>query len=289
MEYKNNEHLLATNSSRINLAMDSANMAWWELSLPSGEINFDKRKSDMLGYEFEDFKHFQDFMKYVHPEDVEKSMNAMQVHIYGEAEKYEVEYRILAKKGEYHCFYDVGSVVKRHKNGAPAFVMGIVIDITERKRLEKELKEAQENIHRTQLAQDRIYHSLLLDNSESKILAVKKKLLAFQGNFKNKAIENDFMTVLSELDKLKINPLQEFEMIFKELHPDFYQKLYTINSSLSTREVQICALLKFQLNSKQIAQIVSLEPASIDTFRTRIRSKLRLGAKDSLSNFLVEM
>jgi len=126
-------------TSRVALAMDSANMAWWEMDIPTGTVVFDKKKTDMLGYQAEDFKSYKDFMALVHPEDSEKAMNSMRNHFSGIADKYETEYRIRSKTGTYKWFYDIGSITVRDANGNPIKVVGIVIDISERKKSEEAL------------------------------------------------------------------------------------------------------------------------------------------------------
>lgn len=88
-------------SSRLENAMMAAKMAWGELDLPTGNVSFHKRKAEMLGYPKEKFNHYKDFMALVHPKDYDKAMNAMQLHIDGKSDKYEVEYRILTESGNY--------------------------------------------------------------------------------------------------------------------------------------------------------------------------------------------
>ena len=130
-------------SSRIKLAMSKADIAWWEMDIRTGIVVFDRKKTDMLGYQAEDFTHYQDFMALVHPDDFEKTMNAMRNHFSGVTDKYEIEYRILAKSGVYKYFHDAGSITDRDNTGKPIKVVGMVIDISERKRAELELKESE--------------------------------------------------------------------------------------------------------------------------------------------------
>ena len=106
--------------------MQSANMAWWEMDITTGNVIFDKRKTEMLGYESENFKHYKDFMALVHPEDNEITMDAMRKHLEGKSDKYEIEYRIKTKTEDYKWFYDIGSIVKRDNNGKAEKVTGLV-------------------------------------------------------------------------------------------------------------------------------------------------------------------
>lgn len=132
-ERRQREEKLAEYNSRLELALQVANMAWWQMEYPSGKVKFDNRKAEMLGYSPGDFTHFTDFTKLIHPDDRKNAMIAMDRHINGELDKYETEYRIITKSGIYRWFYDVGSIVKRDAAGKQVLVSGLVIDISERK------------------------------------------------------------------------------------------------------------------------------------------------------------
>ena len=124
--------------SRIDLTMMATNIAWWEMELPSGKVAFHRRKTDMLGYEPDGFKHYEDFTNLLHPDDHDKAMQAMRDHLEGKKEKYETEYRIRTKSGEYKWFRDIGSVVEKTKDGSEIKVAGIVINISEQRLAEIE-------------------------------------------------------------------------------------------------------------------------------------------------------
>jgi PAS domain S-box-containing protein len=115
---------------RIEAGLRTGNFAWWEMQLPSGKVIFDKVKTDILGYNAEDFKHFNDFMALVHPDDHEKAMNAMYDHMNGKVDKYEVDYRIKNKDGNYKWFRDIGAITDKDDATGYMSVVGIVQDIT---------------------------------------------------------------------------------------------------------------------------------------------------------------
>jgi PAS domain S-box-containing protein len=127
-------------SSKFQIAMNAGNMAWWEMDITTGSVVFDKLKTAMIGYASEKFKHYDDFMELVHPDDYDTLMNAMSRHLAGLVDKYEAEYRILHKSGTYKWFYDIGSITKRNSNKEPTQVVGIVIDISDRKLAEAKIK-----------------------------------------------------------------------------------------------------------------------------------------------------
>jgi len=141
---KKAENALLANNSRLDLAMQVANMAWWEVDVITGIVTFGKRKAEMLGYPPEQFKNYKDFMAIVHPDDVGKTMSAMHDLINGLFDKYEAEYRVLTKSGEYKWFYDIGSVIKKDSKGKPLIVTGLVIDVSQRKHNEEALLASKE-------------------------------------------------------------------------------------------------------------------------------------------------
>jgi PAS domain S-box-containing protein len=141
-ERKRSENLLHDANLKLDLAMDMAGTGWWEMDIPTGRVIFSKHNSEMLGYAPESFKHSRDLTNLIHPEDYDRAMNAMQGHLNGLFERYEVEYRIKTKSGEYIWFYDNGSIVKKDANGKPLTVSGIVINTTARKHAEDEIEQS---------------------------------------------------------------------------------------------------------------------------------------------------
>jgi len=133
------EEELEVYKNRLEDAMDAGNIAWWEMELPSGKVKFNERKAKILGYSSDRFEHYSDFTDLLHPEDYEKAMKAMEDHLEGRAERYEVEYRIQKKDGSYMWFRDVGGITEEDSDEEGyKKVTGVVIDIDKRKKMEEE-------------------------------------------------------------------------------------------------------------------------------------------------------
>jgi len=95
----------------------------------------------MLGYTHEELRgmHFRDF---THPEDVGQDLRLFEELVEGKRESYELEVRYLGKGGGTGWVRLTVSVV-RGPDGEPQFAIGMTEDITERKRAEQRLREAQ--------------------------------------------------------------------------------------------------------------------------------------------------
>ena len=134
-ERKRIEDELSVIQSRLESAMETGGIAWWEMDCTSGNVIFNERKARMLGYPAEHFNHYTDFMSLVHPDDYEPLMQIMRDHLSGKTDQYDGDYRIRTRGGEYRWFYDAGRVSEYAPDGSPFKVSGLVIEITNRKQI----------------------------------------------------------------------------------------------------------------------------------------------------------
>ena len=80
---------------------------------------------------------------------------------------------------------------------------------------------------------------------------------------------------------------EEFEVRFKQVHSDFYEKLISQFPDLSPNEQRLCAFLRLNLSSKEIAAITGKNSRSIEMARFRLRKKLGISSQDiNLINFI---
>lgn len=77
-----------------------------------------------------------------------------------------------------------------------------------------------------------------------------------------------------------------FEIQMDELHQDFFKKLKAQFPELSSNDLRLCAYLKIGLNSKEIADILNIQPSSAYISRSRLRKKLNLQTDEDLYSFL---
>ncbi len=143
-------------------------------------------------------------------------------------------------------------------------------ELSESKRIELktnlELKnrtliaKAMNEIQRTEIIQ-----GILQDLREIKTKTIKKET--------QDAI--DFIS--SRLQKeYNLNNWKEFEVSFEQVHEAFYKNLNEKHPDLTSNDRRLCALLKLNLNSKEISQITGQSFKSIENARTRLRKKLDL-------------
>lgn len=82
---------------------------------------------------------------------------------------------------------------------------------------------------------------------------------------------------------------KEFELRFNEVHSDFYKKLNEMFPNLSPNELKLCAFLRLNMSSKDIAAITFLSVNSINIARHRLRKKLNIDQEENLIMFLLSI
>jgi len=81
---------------------------------------------------------------------------------------------------------------------------------------------------------------------------------------------------------------QDFELWFTEVHSGFYEDLRTNHPNLSENELKVCALLRLNLVTKDVAKVMNIQTASINIYRHRIRKKINLQSEDNLATYLAQ-
>ncbi|MBD3193167.1 MAG: PAS domain-containing protein, partial [Candidatus Heimdallarchaeota archaeon] len=147
-KYTELEEKFQAMQKRLEAAMKGGNLAWWEMDVMTGQVKCDEHKIQMLGYQPEEFSspHYIDFTNLVHPEDHDRTMQAMKDHLSGKKDRYKVDYRIRAKDGTWVWLQDRGKITEYDDNNNPKKVTGIVVNITEQKETELALKKYQQQL-----------------------------------------------------------------------------------------------------------------------------------------------
>jgi tetratricopeptide (TPR) repeat protein/DNA-binding CsgD family transcriptional regulator len=96
--------------------------------------------------------------------------------------------------------------------------------------------------------------------------------------------------IINEVDR-SVTDLnwEDFEVRFQEVHVGFYNKLSSEFPSLTPNDLRLCAFLRLNMTSKEIADITFQSADSLKTARYRLRKKLGIDRKDNLVAFLTKM
>ena len=128
---------LNDSEERLNFALSGARMVAWDWDLTTGRVVRSGNAREIIGIES---GRANDFEELAHPDDWPKVKQAADAAISGKA-PYDIEFRIRTREGRRMWLLDKARL-RLDAAGRPSHLTGISVDITERKRAEQLLLDA---------------------------------------------------------------------------------------------------------------------------------------------------
>jgi len=157
---------------------------------------------------------------------------------------------------------------------------------------EKNLDEKEKELLRSQLDHQQKQLTMqtvnIVQNSEllQSVINEIRSILPFTAA-EGKSIISSLVSRLN--DKSNDHLWDEFEMCFEKVHHNFYKNLNEKLPDLSVREKRLCAFLRMNMNTKEIAAITFQSPNAIDVAKHRLRKKVGLDNDEGFLTFLMEL
>ncbi len=137
---KQADRTVRESEERLNLALRGADLGLWDWNVPSGDVVFNARWAEMLGYTLDEIApRVEMWQDLVHPDDLAGVMESLAAHLAGETAFYETEHRLHARDGSWRWILDRGKVLEWDEQGRPLRIVGTHLDVTGRKQSEAEL------------------------------------------------------------------------------------------------------------------------------------------------------
>lgn len=144
---KRAEQELLSSEARLETAVWGAGMGLWELDFRSENTRWYSDWCDRLDlHPCDGSDHVSRWDANIHPEDVTAAATRFSDHVAGKADYYDAEYRIRDKKGRWRWLFERGRVVDRDADGNALRMVGICMDIEERKEAELEYFRSQRRL-----------------------------------------------------------------------------------------------------------------------------------------------
>ncbi len=80
-----------------------------------------------------------------------------------------------------------------------------------------------------------------------------------------------------------------FQEAFNNADKDFLKKIKHLHPSLTANDLRLCAYLRLNLSSKEIAPLLNISARSVEVKRYRLRKKMELAHETSLTNYILEL
>jgi PAS domain S-box-containing protein len=175
----------------LALAQRIAHLGNWEWDVDSGRLRWSDEIYRMIGAQPRAFEAtLETFLACVHPEDRSLVREAAMATIHGR-QPFHIEHRIVRPDGSERLVEEQGEVL-RDQHGRPLRMIGTVLDITDRKRIEAALRESEE---RFRLAIDNAPIGMALVGPQGRFLQVNRALCELLGYSPEELVQLDFQDV----------------------------------------------------------------------------------------------
>ena len=161
----------------------------------------------------------------------------------------------------------------RDEKGKPTGILAICRDITERKEAEKALREREAEL---------MIKTNSLEEVNTALGVLLKKRDEDKTELEEKVVTNVKELVVPFLEKMKKSPLDPKQIAYLHILESnlnaiispFMRTLSAQYGSLTPMEIQVANLIKEGKNTKEIGEVMTLSPRTIETHRKNIRKKL---------------
>ncbi|WP_156877230.1 helix-turn-helix and ligand-binding sensor domain-containing protein [Salinimicrobium terrae] len=185
------------------------------------------------------------------------------------------------------------------------FILGLLgIHYTYRRRHEKIIREREKNLRMKNLEAEQQIIKLQKEHLEKDMAEKNGQLAAstmaiikkneFLSHLKqelkgaeNPKVKSAIKTIDSELreeDNWKM-----FKEAFKNADKEFFDKIKNKHPELTSNDLRLCAYLRLNLTSKEIAPLINISVKSVEIKRYRLRKKLNLPREVNLTDYIIDL
>lgn len=142
---KRTEAALQRSQERYTLATAESQVGVWDWDLTTDEIYISPNLKALLGWADAAVPHLSTWIEWVHPQDRDPVIAAMQAHLDGDTERYEMAHRMVHRDGRIYWLLARGTAI-RDDQGRPLRLAGTYTDITQLKQTEDALRASHQQV-----------------------------------------------------------------------------------------------------------------------------------------------
>jgi len=163
-----------------------------------------------------------------------------------------------------------------------------------KKKLKRKKLKAQKKI--VQIKNEKLREEIESKNRElaiSTMSIIKKNefLSAIKDQLKGNAENPQVKSVIRTIDR-NINNSDDwkfFEDAFNNADKDFLKKVKSMHPELTANDLRLCAYLRLNLSSKEIAPLLNISVRSVEVKRYRLRKKMNLPHEEGLADYIMQV
>jgi len=139
------EFALAESSSQLKLIIESAYLGIWDWGIEANTISFNERWAEIIGYTLAELEpvSLDTWLANTHPDSLAESSEKLEQYWSGAIPEYSIEAKMKHKSGQWVWVYSSGKVVSWTEDHKPSRMVGIHLEITDRKNAESALAKSE--------------------------------------------------------------------------------------------------------------------------------------------------
>ena len=133
--------------------------------------------------------------------------------------------------------------------------------------------------------------SMMIIQKNEILHKLKIELNKIKNALTDENLKNDLTATIKRIGKEIDNEKQwqVFNTHVEQVHEELFKKLKTHYPDLTPRELSLCAYLRMNISSKEIATLMNISARGVEISRYRIRKKLRLDREANLAEFMINL
>jgi PAS domain S-box-containing protein len=137
---------LVSERERLDNIITGTNVGTWEWDVQSGDVRFNERSAQIMGYSLAEISPVTINMwaEHCHPDDLGRTRTQLRKHFTGELPDFECEARMRHKAGHWVWVLNRGRVLRWDDTNRAQWMIGTYLDITERKLAQERLRATSE-------------------------------------------------------------------------------------------------------------------------------------------------
>ncbi|WP_150046998.1 MULTISPECIES: PAS domain S-box protein [Methylomonas] len=138
-DLKQIESDLRESDERLEMALAGSELVIWDWKIPEHKVTAGNRWFELLGYTKAELGDDEaDWMNLINPKGLQALKQKLLSHLHGETASFESELQLRHKDGHWVSVEARGKVTRRLKDNAPLRMVGTILDVSQRKRLNEE-------------------------------------------------------------------------------------------------------------------------------------------------------
>ena len=159
---------------------------------------------------------------------------------------------------------------------------------------EKEIIKLRNNqLHTEMIHRDKELANQTMDliRKNKFLVRIKEDLEKLKSSSSDESLKDKIGLLINKIDKDIEHKKQweVFETAFDEVHEDFLSRLKAEYPNLTPKELRLCAYLRMNISTKEIAPLMNISIRGVEICRYRVRKKLNIDRDQNLTSMIINL